>query len=154
MMSKPSNKKLVGPVLLLSWLVPGYGFMHNGRWGRGLFFFIILESLFLIGAYFRGSVLLPDFSPRSEGFNLVTILTFFTQIFNGGLSLLSMMPEFLGAGAAVLPYDETNQWADLGSFFLLVSGGMSYFVLTSTYDHFYGRKAAASIVPAHAEAEK
>jgi len=83
---------------------------------------------------------------RSEGFNLVTILTFFTQLFNGGLSILSFLPEVLGRGAAVLPYDETNQWADLGSFYLLVSGGMNYFVLTSTYDHFYGRKLLAPVI--------
>lgn len=146
MAKPPENQKSAVFVLVLSWLVPGYGFLHHGRWARGIFFFVVLEAVFLIGAYFRGSVLIPDFNMRSEGFNLVTILTFFTQLFNGGLSIVSMMPELVGSWGAILPYDETNQWSDLGSFFLLVSGGMNYFVLTSTYDHFYGRKVATRAI--------
>jgi hypothetical protein len=123
-------------VLLLSWLVPGYGFMVNGHVKRGVYFFVILELTFLVGAFLYGSVLLPEFRPSREGFNLVTILTFFTQIFNGGLGIISLLPEIFGRGAAILPYNEANQWADLGSFFLLVSGGMNYFVIVNTYDHF------------------
>lgn len=130
-------------VLILSWLIPGYGFMHHGRWARGIYFFITLQATFLIGAWLRGSVLLPDFNMRSEGFNIMTILTFVTQIFNGGLSILSLLPEI--GGPAILPYDETNQWSDLGSFYLLISGGMNYFVLTATWDYFYGSKAAGPV---------
>jgi hypothetical protein len=132
-------------VTFVSWLVPGFGFFYNRRFGRGLLFFIVLEATFLVGAAFRGSVLLPDFRFGSEGFNVVTILTFFTQMFNGGLALISLAPEFL-KGAHLLPYEETNQWADLGGFFLLVSGGMNYFVMTSAYDHFYGRKRRGPVV--------
>jgi hypothetical protein len=135
-------------VISLSWLIPGYGYLIHRRWGRGIFFFVILEATFLAGAAFHGSVLLPDFRFGSEGFNVVTILTFLTQMFNGGMSLISLLPEFFGAKAAILPYDETNQWADLGSFFLLVSGGMNYFVMTSTYDHFYGRKSRGPVAAA------
>ena len=131
-------------VMVMSWLVPGFGFYRNGLKARGVFFFITLELTFLVGACFRGSVLLPDFSPHSEGFNLVAILTFFTQMFNGLLGLVSLVPDLLGRFGlrfSILPYNETSQWYDLGSFYLLISGGMNYFVLTSTYDHFYGRKA-------------
>lgn len=131
-------------VTFLSWLIPGFGFFYNGRFARGLLFFVFLEGTFLVGAAFHGSVLLPDFRFGSEGFNVVTILTFFTQMFNGALALLSLAPELLH-GIHVLPYDETNQWADLGGFFLLVSGGMNYFVMASAYDHFYGRKRRGPI---------
>jgi hypothetical protein len=131
-------------VVFLSWLIPGFGFFVHRRWIRGLLFFIVLEATFLVGAAFKGSVLLPDFRFGSEGFNVVTILTFFTQMFNGGLGLISLAPEFM-RGWHILPYDETNQWADLGSFFLLVSGGMNYFVMTSVYDHFYGRKSRGPV---------
>lgn len=118
--------------------------MRNGFVARGIFFFVILQVTFLIGAALRGSVLIPDFNFRSPGFNLVNILTFMTQIFNGGMALISMLPEMFGRGAAVLPYDESYPWGDLGAFYLLVSGGMNYFVLVSTYDHFYDESTKLS----------
>lgn len=129
-------------VLLLSWLIPGYGFYHNGMRRRAVFFFVVLEATFLVGAMFRGSVLFPVFNYREEGFNLVTILTFFTQMFNGLLALVSLLPDLTGGVFHVLPYNETSHWFDLGSFYLLVSGGMNYFVLMNTYDYFYGSKAS------------
>jgi hypothetical protein len=135
MRNVPAHEKLF--VLLMSWLLPGYGFLHNGRRWHALFVFVVLESTFLAGSMLQGSVLFPDFNFGSEGFNLVTILTFLTQMFNGLLGLLSLLPDI--GGPAILPYNETHHWADLGSFYLLVSGGMNYFVLASTYDHFYGR---------------
>lgn len=129
-------------VLFLSWLIPGYGYYHNGMRRRAIFFFIVLETTFLLGALFRGSVLLPEFNYRDEGFNLVTILTFVTQMCNGLLGLVSLLPDLTKGVLRILPYNETSHWFDLGSFYLLVSGGMNYFVLVNTYDYFYGRKAA------------
>jgi hypothetical protein len=127
--------------MILSWLIPGYGFLRNGRRTRGLVFFVLLQLTFIIGALLRGSVLIPEFNFRAAGFNLVNVLTFITQMFNGGLGIISMLPELFGRGAAILPYDEAATYADLGAFYLLVSGGLNYFVLVSTYDNFYGPKA-------------
>ena len=126
-------------VLGASWLIPGYGFFHHGLKKHALFFFLTLEATFLAGAFLQGSVLFPEFRMRSEGFNLVAILTFFTQMFNGLLGMLSLLPDLRGESWAILPYNETHWAADLGAFFLLVSGGMNWFVIASTYDHFYGR---------------
>jgi hypothetical protein len=128
-------------VILSSWLVPGFGFFLYGRRARGLLFFFLLQGIFLVGVFLKGSVLLPDFNPAAEGFNLVTILTFVTQIFNGGLAIISLLPEFAGPHFAIFPSNEAAPLADLGSFLLLVSGGMNYFVTVNTYDHFYGRKS-------------
>jgi len=133
---KQSHKSATVP-MLLSWLIPGYGFFINGHKRRAIYFFIVLELTFLIGAMLRGSILIPAFSIRNEAFNLVNILTFFTQMFNGGLGIISMMPDILGPGASLFPNNEAYPWADLGAFFLLVSGGMNYFVLVSTWDNFY-----------------
>ncbi len=127
-------------VLFLSWLVPGYGFFVHGLRRRAILVFALIQVTFLAGIAFRGGVLVPEFRWNHEGFNIVSLLTFFTQIFNGGAALISMLPEFLGQKWAIFPSDETSPWADLGSFFLLVAGGLNYFVLMSTYDHFYGRK--------------
>lgn len=129
-------------VMLLSWLVPGYGYYVNGLQRRALLAFFVIELTFAIGCVLRGGVFLPEFRWTHEGFNIVSLLTFFTQMFNGGAALLSLLPELLGAKWAILPYDESYCWADLGSFYILVAGGLNYFLLTSTYDHFYGRKRA------------
>jgi hypothetical protein len=138
----PKEKFLV---LVVSWLIPGYGFFHNGMRKHALAFFIILQFTFLVGCALQGSVLMPDFNYRSEGFNLVIILTFVTQMFNGLLGIISLLPDI--GGPAILPYNETYHWADLGSLFLLVSGGMNYFVIVSTYDHFYGHKRLSPDTP-------
>lgn len=131
--------------MILSWLLPGYGFMRNGYVARGVTFFVMLQVTFLIGAALKGSVLVPVMNFREPGFNLVNVLMFITQGFNGGLSLISMLPELAGSGAAILPYDESAPFADLGAFYLLVSGGMNYFVLVHTYDKFYGPNAMVPV---------
>ena len=144
-----AQKKSAFIPLALSWLVPGYGYFINGHKRRAVFFFLILELTFLLGAVLRGSILVPVFSFRDPAFNLVNVLTFITQMFNGGLGIVSMLPEIFGARAHILPYNEAYVWADLGAFFLLVSGGMNYFVLVSTWDHFYA--PAPKAIPADTE---
>jgi hypothetical protein len=142
-MTHPVSGSEKAVVLILSWLIPGYGFYHFGMRRRATFFFVVLQTTFFIGALLQASVLFPEFRWDHDGFNIVSILTFVTQMFNGLLGLISLLPDTLGPKFALLPYNEACPWADLGSFFLLVSGGMNYFVLTSTYDHFLGRKASA-----------
>lgn len=136
-------------VLGLSWLVPGYGFFVHGLRRRALILFLAIEGTFALGCMLKGGVFLPEFRWGHEGFNIVTLLTFFTQMFNGGGAILSLLPELAGRRWAILPYDESYCFADLGSFYLLVAGGLNYFVLMSTYDHFYGRKRSV-----RAEAEE
>lgn len=150
--AKPQARPAFG-AMLLSWLIPGYGYMRNGQVGRGIFFFVTLQLTFLIGVVLRGSVLIPAFSFRDPAFNVVNILTFFTQIFNGGLSLVSMLPELFGPGAAIFPNLEDAMLADLGIFYILVSGGMSYFVLTSTWDKFYSANRPTADSPTDSSGE-
>lgn len=129
--------------MILSWLIPGYGFFINGHRKRGVFFFVVLQLTFIIGVVLRGAVLIPEFSIKSPAFNLVNILTFLTQMFNGALGILSMLPDLFGRAAALFPTNDAYIWADLGAFFLLVSGGMNYFVLVTTYDNFYAVRPGA-----------
>jgi hypothetical protein len=131
-------------VLTLSWLVPGYGLFIHGLRRRAVCLFVLIEGIFLIGAFLRGSVLPPEFRWSHEGFNVVSLLTFFTQMFNGAAALVSLLPEVAGRAWAILPYDESYCWADLGSFYTLVAGGMNYLLVMSTYDHFYGRKRGSA----------
>lgn len=140
----PPEPKLV--VLLLSWLIPGYGFYRHGLRVRGLLLFVLIEATFLAGVMFQGAVLIPELNYRSEGFNLVAVLTFVTQMFNGLAACLSALGDLTGGAVKLLPGNELNQWSDLGTFYLLVSGGLNYFALTGTYDHFYGAKSGAAAV--------
>lgn len=134
-------------VLFVSWLIPGFGFICHGMWIRGIIIFVLLQATFLLGAALHASVLWPDFNIRSEGFNIVNIIMFFCQMFNGLLASISLMPDLLGARFALLPYDETNAWNDLGAMFLIVSGGLNYVAIASSYDYFYGVKRALLIAP-------
>jgi hypothetical protein len=133
--------------MLLSWLIPGYGFYRHGLRTRGLILFVLIEATFLTGVLFQGAVLIPTFNYRVEGFNLVAILTFVTQMFNGLAACLSAVGDLTGGAVRLLPGNELSQWSDLGSFYLLVSGGLNYFALTGTYDHFYGAKSG-TVAPA------
>lgn len=156
-------------VVFLSWLIPGYGFYVHGFRKRAIFFFVSLELTFFVGVALHGLVLFPVFDWTKEGFNVVSILTFLTQMCNGLLGIISVIPDLvvqfgqqntdgtlsLARKVALFGYNETHHWADLGSFYLLISGGMNYFVLASTYDHFYGRKAAGRVaMEARQRAEK
>jgi hypothetical protein len=150
-MASIQDKKLGAlQVMLLSWLFPGFGFFYHGMKRRGIFFFIVLEVTFLVGAAMQASILKPEYNYYREGFNLVAILTSFTQMFNGRLGLISLMPDLLQSHFHILPYNETSSWFDLGSFYMLVSGGMNYFVLVNTYDYFYGRKRERLLATAEA----
>ena len=132
-------------VMTAAWLIPGAGFWLNGRRGRAMLFFLSLQSAFLVGAALKGVVLWPDWNPGGEGFNIVNILAFAVQMFNGLLGLVSLLPDLAGAKLALLPYRETHATSELGSFFMLVSGGMNYFVLTGTWDSFYAPARPAAV---------
>ncbi len=130
--------------MLLCWLIPGYGFWRFGHRRRAIYFFVTLQLTFLIGIMLRGSVFIPSFRFGSEEWNVISILTFLTQIFNGGMALLSLLPELVN-GVSLFPNDEAHVWADLGSFYLLVSGGMAYYVLVSTYDRFVKSRSRSAV---------
>jgi hypothetical protein len=116
----------------MAWLVPGYGLWAEGLHKRAIGLFLVLQGTFLVGCMLRGSVQLPDMQGGSDGFNIVAILVFLVQLGNGGLALLSLLPEVLGPGLAVLPTNEAHDYADLGQMWLLVSGGMNYFLVMAS----------------------
>ncbi|MDD4278660.1 hypothetical protein GX645_05285 [Candidatus Sumerlaeota bacterium] len=118
-------------VMLGAWLIPGLGFWVNGARKQAIILFILIELLFAVGLCLSGTIVIPStFNPMASEANIVAILSFIVQFFNGGGLIISQ----------VLPANETASFSDLGSFWLMVSSGLNYFAMLSVWDHFYGAK--------------
>ena len=132
-------------LVVLSWLIPGAGFLAIGRFGRGLAVLALIQAPFLIGILLPGAVLMPIWTPGDWGANIVNSLTFVTQIGNGLMSLIwafgasANLPFFVGVQA----YD-AHPLFELASFYLMVSGGLNYFCVCNFYD-----RHVASYRPIH-----
>lgn len=128
--------------LLLSWLIPGAGFMFCGRWMRGLTHFITIGLTFGLGLALHGSVLWPTWSVRSEDFNLINNFTFVTQMGSGLPALASfLVSRVTHAEPGALSWlgglqSHTN--FELGSYYLIVAGALNYFAVGNLYDRLRG----------------
>lgn len=68
----------------LNWLIPGLGYLLAGDRVRALLLFLIINFCFVVGLLMGGYILAPgSWHPRAPEFNLVTILTYLSQSFNG-----------------------------------------------------------------------
>ena len=132
------HKAIVWGQVILSWLIPGSGFVLRRHYARGVVLFLLINVTFMIGVLLHGAVVWPIWNPRIEGFNIVNNLTFMVQLGNGLLSLLSLVGHSLTPNG-VLTGQEWHAYFDLGSFYVLASGGMNYFVICHFYDRFSGR---------------
>jgi hypothetical protein len=130
-------------LLVLSWLIPGIGFIAKGSIWRGLSLFVLINGTFALGLLLHGTVLIPQFRYSDPAFNIVSLLTFIGQIGDGGASLLTLARDqyYYGkllAGGGWLPY-EMHPWFDLASLYLLVAGSANYFAVSNFYDRYLGR---------------
>jgi hypothetical protein len=137
--------------LIVGWLVPGSCYFFKRDWKRGLVLFALLNVTFLIGLMLHGGVLWPVWAPRTEGFNLINILTYLTQMGSGLWGMLSTVADWGYLQMAPISVGESGFWSflhgnelastfELGSFYLLVAGAMNYFTLVGYYDRYYGEK--------------
>ena len=135
--------------MLLSWFIPGSGFLIRRQIARGLSVFLILNLTFLLGLALSGGVILPPLSPGSPGFSYVSILVFLGQIGNGMLALLCVIVQelqsHLGSSSSVVSvlvhfFSAAPEDAlfELGSFYIIISGTMNYFVLCNFHDRYKG----------------
>jgi hypothetical protein len=130
-----SPLKVTPQLILMAWLIPGYGLWKLGLKHRAILAGAILHGTFLAGLLLDGSVIVPDFHSGADGYNLIGILLFVVQSGAGFMAILSALPEFLGTWASVFPSREYGAYADLGQVYLLVSGGMNYFLALSFWSH-------------------
>jgi hypothetical protein len=118
--------------LVVSWLIPGSGFILRKDTYRGIIIFFLLGLTFFLGLLLKGTVVFPVWSPTQEGFNVITILTFLAQMGYGGLSLLCLASERLGIG--FFQGDQAYAFFDLASFYLIIAGALNYLMLFNFYD--------------------
>ncbi len=142
------HKAIVWGQVILSWLIPGSGFVLRKHYARGVVMFLLINVTFMIGVLLHGAVVWPIWNRHIEGFNIVNNLTFMVQLGNGLLSLLSLVGHSLTPNG-VLTGQEWHAYFVLASFYLLVSGGMNYFVVCHFYDRFSearrGKKPSKSV---------
>ena len=124
---------LPGPVLiLLSWLVPGLGFMLCGRKSRGLAVFVLIMVTFLLGLVAHGGVVWPTWSTSDESFNLMNNLIFLVQMLAGAPALVSLAASRMEIG--FLGGAPEHAFFELGSYYLVVAGALNYFAATNFHD--------------------
>lgn len=137
----PQNALLI---CAANWLVPGLGFILVGDRARGVTLFVLLTACFVIGVLLGGYILQPTFSMRSPEFNLVAILTYLTQAcFAGGwLALQGLHAAASGNPEGFFNLQRlaaSNAYSDIGSFHLIVAGGMNYLSTIRLYDLLTGQ---------------
>jgi len=132
---RETHKAVMWGQVILSWLIPGSGFVLRKHYARGVVLFLLINVTFMIGVLLNGAVVWPIWNRHIEGFNIVNNLTFIVQLGNGFLSLLSLVGHSLRPNG-VLTGQEWHAYFDLASFYLLVSGGMNYFVVCHFCDRF------------------
>lgn len=127
---------------LLSWLIPGAGFLAVGRVARGMALFVLIQTPFAMGVLMSGAVPPPVWTAGDLGFNIVNSLTFVCQLGNGGLSGVWLVGNLAGvpffADRGQLPLFE------LASFCIMVSGALNYFTVCNFYDRHVAPKPEAT----------
>lgn len=119
---------------LLNWLVPGLGFFLVKDRFRGVLLFVLINGIFALGLFFDGYVYVPSLKLGPE-FNVVAILTFFVQASHGfGTGILLFLDGKDWGIAKLLVRAPGAPYSDLGSFHLLVAGGLNYFASVRLYD--------------------
>lgn len=129
--------------LVLSWLIPGGGFIMLGQWARGLTYLAIVVVTFSLGLALHGGLVWPSWSIQSEEFNLINNFTFLTQLGGGLPALLSFFsthPALQGLPPWRFMAAEMNHPNyELGSYYLIVAGAMNYFAVGNFYDRHVNR---------------
>jgi hypothetical protein len=124
-------------VMLASWLLPGAGYCMKGDIKLGLANMVLLQATFLIGVFaLHAGVATPILDTASAEFSVINVLIFGGQLINGIFALVSMM--IMQANPTALGVDIASWQADLGMFYLLVSGLLNAFVMFGIWDRYYG----------------
>ena len=126
----PFHQKVIE--LLISWLIPGSGFVLHADYFKGIAIFVVLGLTFFFGLLLKGSVIFPVLSPHESGFNVINILTFLSQMGYGSLSLLCLGSQRLGL--FLFQGNQSSAFFDLAAFYLIIAGALNYLMLFSFYD--------------------
>lgn len=132
-------------LVLLGFILPGVPYLFIGEYKKFAMIFPLLYLTFIIGhLFFNGAVVFPaEYQSPPGFFNPLGYLTFFCQMLFGlpaWLSLLwsSLHPEIEYMGLEV--HRTYPPLFDLGSYYLLVIGGLNYYCNIKLYDHRFRKK--------------
>lgn len=116
---------------ILSWLVPGAGYVWAGRPLRGAVAAGVLLSTFIVGLLFGGHLFglqnVPD----------VGLLAYVYGFCDFGAGLLYVLCQWFGIG---LTDQAQRATAEYGNIFLMVAGLLNYLSALDTFDLMVGRK--------------
>lgn len=117
---------------LISWLLPGVGYILQGRWKRGLIIGAVIWSLFII-AVWSGGAYYPGFEFKDGA--LLYLLNIFARLGNGLGAVISF---FL----MMDPPKNVAAWAtfEYGGRFLEIAGLLNYLAAIDAADINLGRK--------------
>ena len=115
------------PTCVSGWLVPGLGHFMLGRRGRGLIFFAVVMTLFLLGLYWGGELVELD---RSD---LLKLLAGLAEL---GVGLPYFVADLLGRGDGTV----TSVTYEYGYTFLIVAGLLNMIIVLDVFDIAVGRK--------------
>ena len=117
---------------LISWILPGYGHIQQGRLRRGLIIGFTIWAMFIV-ALLSGGAFYPGFDFKDGA--LLYILNAFARLGNGLGAVISM---FFGSS----PPADVASWAtfEYGGRFLEVSGLLNFLAVVDAIDIQSGRK--------------
>jgi hypothetical protein len=115
--------------MILAWVLPGAGHVYLGRHGRGVAFFAIVVSLFVIGISIDGSLYTIATADGS-------VLKLLASVASMGSGLLYFVARQLGA-----PGDVVSATFEYGTMFTLTAGLMNLLLVLDCYDLARGVKS-------------
>jgi hypothetical protein len=119
--------------------------MIAGDLKRGAAFAVLIPAVFVAGIGYGGYILEPVWHFRNPEFNLVAVLTYVTQAFFG-LGWLALQGLHLASEQSPESFFNlqrlaaTHTFSDLGSFHLVVAGGLNYLSTVRLYDLLTGNE--------------
>lgn len=116
---------------LLTWLVPGAGYVLAARAARGLFAAVVVLAMFTVGLLFGGHLFglqnVPD----------VGLLAYVYGFCDLGTGLLYFLCQWTGIG---LTDQAQRATAEYGNIFFMVAGLLNFLAALDTFDIMVGRK--------------
>jgi TM2 domain-containing membrane protein YozV len=126
--SANSSSSLGYAALILGWLIPGAGHMLVKRPFRGLFLFLSITSMFVLGAAMQGKLYAPNAG------EILNILGFVGDLGAGLLYIVAKALDF-GHGAVQIAT------ADYGTKFAVVAGLLNFIAAIDAHNIAIGRKS-------------
>ncbi len=132
--SAPGKAWLMGTA---GWLVPGFGHLLQGKWGRALLLGGAVWACFLAGLWMGGHLFTVTGTEPGTG----SLLQVPPMIANLGSGILYLVCWFFGIGFADDPAHAARATYEYGNTFLLVAGLLNYLVMLDAFDISAGRKS-------------